>query len=63
MTRQVVFTVKAIGSVGAAEIAKREARLSGMRVVTVASIHPVLGQTGDPRKDPMSWTVALAVKS
>jgi hypothetical protein len=63
MTRQIVLTVHARGSVDACERAKAMARSQGHRVRTIASCGLVLGQVGDERRDEMAWTVALAVSA
>lgn len=62
MTKQIVLTVWAHGSTDAMEVAKAEARRKGFHVQTVASCRLVLGQTGDERRDRMTWNVALAVR-
>ena len=63
MSEQIVLTVHARGSTDASERAKALARVKGYRVVTVASIRLVLGQTFvDDRREELAWEVALAVR-
>lgn len=63
MSEQIVLTVHAIDSTDAQERAKALARTKGYRVLTVARVSLVLGQTySDDRREALAWEVALAVR-
>lgn len=65
MSQQLTNRVTAVGSTDAADKAKRQARASGYRVQTVASIRlttPAHKHGFDPSRQPASWTVVLAVR-
>lgn len=60
-SRHVEFHVRARGSTDAADKAKAEARVDGLRIQTVASVRP-LGDRVPAPAEVAHWVVTLAVR-